>query len=54
MVKTIRLINDAHHKNLVRIQGKMQAEKGEYQSMDDVIGELIHSYKAHNRSLRSW
>jgi len=45
MVKTIRLARDQLHKELLKIQGKIQAESGEFTSMDDVIAELVKTYK---------
>lgn len=45
MVKTIRLAKDKLHKELLKIQGKIQSESGEFTSMDKVIEELIKAYK---------
>ena len=45
MIKTLRLETDALHKELLKIQGQIQAKTGEYTSMDDVIAELIRIYK---------
>jgi len=45
MVKTLRIENNALHKELVRIQGEMQAKTGEYTSMEDVLDELVKRYK---------
>ena len=44
MVKTLR-ISDENHKDVLKIQGEIQAKTGEYTSMDDVIGELVKSFK---------
>jgi len=44
MVKTIRL-SDENHKDLLKIQGQIQAQSGEYTSMDDVIAEIVKTYK---------
>jgi hypothetical protein len=44
MVKTLR-ISDENHKEMLKIQGKIQAELGEMTSMDDVIAELVKSFK---------
>lgn len=45
MVKTIRLSNDDLHKELLKIQGQIQAKSGKFTSMDDVIEELVKQYK---------
>lgn len=45
MVKTIRISNDNLHKELLKIQGEIQAKSGEFTSMDAVIQELINRYK---------
>jgi len=45
MVKTIRLSNDKLHKELLKIQGEIQARTGEFTSMDTVIEELILLFK---------
>ncbi len=43
MVKTLR-ISDSNHKEMLKIQGKIQAESGEFTSMDDVIANLIKAF----------
>jgi len=48
MVKTIRL-SDEMHTELVILQGKIQSEKGETTSMDDVIEILTTVYKINSR-----
>ncbi len=45
MVKSIRIGRDELHKELLKIQGQIQAKSGEFTSMDDVIDELIKTYK---------
>lgn len=45
MVKTLRIVNDSLHKELLKIQGQIQAQSGEFTSMDDVIAELVKSFK---------
>lgn len=45
MVKSIRLGKDVLHKELLKIQGEMQAKSGETTTMDDVIVYLISLYK---------
>ncbi len=45
MVKTLRLVNDDLHKELLKIQGQIQAKTGEFTSMDDVIAELVKTYR---------
>jgi len=49
MVKTLRLSNDDLHKELLKIQGQIQAKTGEFTSMDDVIAELVEDYKKKHR-----
>ena len=44
MVKTLR-ISDGNHKEMLKIQGQIQAKSGEFTSMDDVIAELVRSFK---------
>ena len=44
MVKTLR-ISDENHKDVLKIQGEIQAKTGEYTSMDDVIAELVRIYR---------
>ena len=45
MVKTIRIQDDSVHKELLKIQGLIQAKSGEFTSMEDVLEELIKNYK---------
>jgi len=45
MVKTIRISDDELHRDLLKIQGQIQAKSGEFTSMDDVIGELVRVYR---------
>ena len=45
MVKTLRLSNDNLHKELLKIQGEIQAKSGEFTSMDDVIAKLVNDYR---------
>jgi len=49
MVKTIRLSNDKLHRELLKIQGEIQAKSGEFTSMDAVIEMLIGLYKKKKR-----
>ena len=51
MVKTIRLSNDKLHKELLKIQGEIQAKSGEFTSMDAVIQILIDRYKKRSKKL---
>ena len=44
MVKTLR-ISDENHTEMLKIQGKIQAESGEFTSMDDVIQHLVKLFK---------
>ena len=48
MVKTIRL-SDENHKDLLKIQGQIQAHYGEFTSMDDVMAELVRDYRKRRR-----
>ena len=45
MVKTIRISDDELHRDLLKIQGQIQAKTGEFTSMDDVIAELVKEYR---------
>ncbi len=45
MVKTLRIVNDDLHKELLKIQGQIQAKSGEFTSMEDVLTELIKIYR---------
>jgi len=49
MVKTLRIDNENIHKELLKIQGQIQAKTGEYTSMEKVIEELVKSYKKKQR-----
>ena len=42
-------INKDTHKDLVKIQGSIQAKIGEQISFDEVLQELIKYYKKHHR-----
>jgi len=44
MVKTLR-ISDENHRDMMKIQGQIQAKSGEFTSMDDVIAKMVESYK---------
>ena len=44
MVKTLR-ISDENHKDMLKIQGQIQAKSGEFTNMDDVIAELVKIFK---------
>jgi len=48
MVKTLR-ISEENHKNVLKIQGQIQAQTGEYTSMDDVIEELVRAFRKKHR-----
>ena len=45
MVKTLRISDDNIHRELLKIQGQIQAKSGEFTSMEDVLSELIKTYK---------
>ena len=49
MVKTIRIEDDALHKELLKLQGVIQAKTGELTSMEDVLVELLRNYKKRKR-----
>jgi len=49
MVKTIRIEDDSVHKELLKIQGQIQAKTGELTSMEDVLVELLRNYKKRKR-----
>ncbi len=44
MVKTLR-ISDENHIEMLKVQGQLQAQSGEFTSMDDTIAELIKSFR---------
>jgi len=44
MVKTLRISDDSH-RDMLKIQGELQAKSGEFTSMDDVIEFLVKAYK---------
>jgi len=44
MVKTLRISNSIH-KEMLKIQGEIQAKSGEFTSMDDVIENLVKIYR---------
>ena len=44
MVKTLR-ISDSNHRDMMKIQGQIQAKSGEFTSMDDVIAELVKQFR---------
>jgi len=44
MVKTLR-ISDENHKDMLKVQGEIQAKSGEFTSMDDVISELVRNFR---------
>ena len=44
MVKTLR-ISDSNHKEMLKVQGEIQAKSGEFTSMDDVVAELVKSFR---------
>jgi len=48
MVKTLR-ISDENHREVLKIQGQIQAKTGKYTSMDDVIEELVKAFRKRNR-----
>jgi len=45
MVKTLRIEDAKIHKELLKIQGEIQAKSGEFTSMEKVLEELIKRYK---------
>ena len=49
MVKTLRISDDSLHKELLKIQGEIQAKTGEFTSMDDVIALLVKEFKKKRR-----
>jgi len=48
MVKTLR-ISDEIHREVLKIQGQIQAKTGEFTSMDDVIEELVRAFRKKHR-----
>jgi hypothetical protein len=49
MVKSIRLGKDSLHKELLKIGGEMQSRSGKTTTMDDIIEELIRTYRKNKR-----
>jgi len=49
MVKTLRIVNENIHKELLKIQGQIQAKSGEYISLEKVIEELVKVYRKRSR-----
>lgn len=49
MVKTLRISDDNIHRELLKIQGQIQAKTGEFTSMEDTLAELIKTYRKRNR-----
>ena len=49
MVKTLRISDDSIHKDLLKIQGQIQAKTGDSTSMEDTLAELIKTYRKRNR-----
>jgi len=41
MVRTIRIKTEKFYKELLKVQGELQAMKGETKTMDDVIFHLL-------------
>ena len=44
MVKTIRITDDDLHSELLQIQGAIQAETGEYTSMENALRVIVDIY----------
>jgi len=49
MVKTLRISDDSIHRDLLKIQGQIQAKTGEFTSMEDTLTELIKTYRKKSR-----
>ena len=49
MVRTIRSSDDNIHRELLKIQGQIQARTGDFTSMEDTLSELIKAYRKRNR-----
>ena len=48
MVKTLR-ISEGNHKEMLKIQGQIQAQSGEFTTMDDVIAELVRVFRSKHK-----
>ncbi len=48
VIKTLR-IREQNHKEMLKIQGEIQAKTGEFTSMDVVIAELVREYRKKRR-----
>ncbi|WP_299291801.1 hypothetical protein [Nitrosopumilus sp.] len=44
MVKTVRIVDHKLHKELLKIQGELQAKSGNAENMDAVITVLLKKY----------
>lgn len=49
MVKTIRITDEELHSQLLQIQGAIQAETGEYTSMEDALRVIVDVYHAKSK-----
>lgn len=45
MARSIRISNPDLYKELMKIQGEIQARTGEFTSMDSAIEELVKTYR---------
>ena len=45
MVKTLRIVDENIHRELLKIEGQIQAKSGEFTSMEDTLDELIKVFK---------
>jgi len=48
MVKTLR-ISDEIHREVLKIQGELQAKTGQFTGMDETIAILVTNYKKRRR-----
>lgn len=49
MARSIRISNEDLYKELLRIQGEIQARTGEFTSMDSAIEEIVKAYRKASR-----
>lgn len=52
LVKTLRIEDEKIHKELLKIQGRIQAKSGEPTKLENVLQELIDCYNKRNPSKR--
>ncbi len=49
MVRSIRIVREELYKELLKIQGEIQAESGEFTTMDDAIAKIVEVYRKRHK-----